>query len=316
MMPNFLIIGAAKAGTTSVYYYLNQHPQIYMSSVKEPRFFAPEFYTTYCNGLLRDNARKSVFTLTEYQKLFERVTDEIAIGEASPEYIYFPKTPERIKQDIPNVKLIAILRNPIERAFSAFSYQVRDGCEVLSFEQALQIEKQRIKSNWRPGWHYKECGFYYIQLKRYFDIFPSEQIKVYLYEDLKADSLCFIQDVYRFLGVDDSFIPNFPHQNRSYIPKNKWLNYLLVRNNPLKSIFKFLLPKQVTHNLASRIKSFNVDLEKELTAKTRQELIELYREDISKLETLIQIDLSSWIDISIDKPPLSERAKPFESFNK
>ena len=155
-MPNFLIVGAAKAGTSSLYYYLDQHPQVFMSSIKEPRFFAPELYTDYIKDPYRSGAkehRSTPMSLEEYQSLFDAVTDEVAIGEASTEYLYVPKTPERIKQLIPDVRLIMVLRDPAERAFSAFCYQVRDGCEKLTFEQALAAEETRMdeKKRW-PGW--------------------------------------------------------------------------------------------------------------------------------------------------------------------
>lgn len=297
-MPNFLILGAAKAGTTSVFHYLNQHPEIYMSPVKEPRFFAPEFYQTYCHGLLRSNARKTNFTLAEYQSLFAGVSDEVAIGEASTEYLYFSETPKRIKQTIPNAKLIAILRNPIERAYSAFSYQVRDGCETLSFERALQNEAKRIENKWRPGWHYKECGFYYTQLKRYFDVFESEQIRVYLYENLKIDPLSFVRDIYRFLEVDPSFVPILSRKNTSYIPKNKYINSLIVKDSLFKSTVKNILPSNITQAIAKKVKIINISSETKLNSKVRQQLLQAYKKDILELENLLQKDLSLWLEKS------------------
>lgn len=298
-MPNFLIIGAAKAGTSSLYDYLKQHPQIYMSPVKEPRFFAPELYTEYCKDPYRDPTNKhrtSPMDLDEYCVLFKEVSKEIAVGEASTEYLYMPKTPERIKQYIPDVKLIAMLRDPVERAFSSFCYQLRDGCEKLTFEQALQEEEKRImEKKWWPGWHYKKVGFYYAQVKRYFDTFEREQIKIYLYEDFESNSIKVIQDIFRFLNVDDTFIPSLTRVNASGTPKSKILQHLLTRDNPLKAVLKPLFPKQLRGKVAQGIQKQNLGPKPILLPEIRQELVQSYREDILKLQDLIQRDFTKWL---------------------
>ena len=129
VLPNFLIIGAAKSGTTSLYSYLNQHPQVYFSPFKEPRFFALEGKEVNYQGPSQVVNQKAINTIDEYEKLFAGVTDEVAIGEASTLYLYSPEAPAKIKQYIPQVKLIAILRNPIDRAYSGYCHLVRDGYE-------------------------------------------------------------------------------------------------------------------------------------------------------------------------------------------
>lgn len=295
VQPNFLIIGAAKAGTSSLYHYLNEHPQIYMSPVKEPRFFAPELYTDYLKDPYRSGAkehRSTPMRLEEYLALFEGVSNEVAIGEASTEYLYVPKTPERIKEQLPSVKLIAVLRDPAERAYSAFCYQVRDGCEHLSFEEALaQEESRRLEKKRWPGWHYERVGFYYEQMKRYFDLFDKEQIKIYLYKDLQADSGAVVEDACRFLGVEDTFTPDLTRRNVSAIPKNMALQNLLIKDNPLKTIVKPFIP----NSLRKSIRNQNLKKKPALSAEIRQKLVADYREDILKLQALIQKDLSHWL---------------------
>nr|MDJ0649638.1 sulfotransferase [Xenococcaceae cyanobacterium MO_188.B19] len=189
IMPNFLIIGAAKAGTTSLYNYLKEHPQIYMSPVKEPRFFYLMNEKLDFRGPGDENIlNSSTSDLEDYSTLFQGVSNEIAIGEASSMYLYHPKTPKRIKSYVPDVKMITILRDPVERAYSHFLMNVKNGLEPLTdFVQVLQEEEIRIRSNWGSNWHHKARGFYYSQVKRYFDIFDRSQIKIYLYEDLKTN---------------------------------------------------------------------------------------------------------------------------------
>lgn len=295
ILPNFLIIGAAKSGTTSLWHYLNQHPDIYLSHVKEPRFFTPEFYIDHCHGPLRDNARLDIVTLEEYYQLFNRVENELAIGEASTEYLFFPETAARIKELIPSVKLIAILRNPAERAFSAFCYQHRDSCESLSFRKALSDEDNRIRQKWRPGWLYLKSGYYYEQLKRYYEIFDESQIHIYLYEDLDLYTEKTVKDIFRFLGVDENFTPNLSRKNISKTPRNSYLNYLLRRDNLFKRYMSNILSNSIKSKLSTAINNINLSIKKEMTLETRLLLSDLYTEDILKLQNLINRDLSQWI---------------------
>ena len=295
IMPNFLIIGAAKAGTTSLYGYLVQHPQVYMSSIKEPRFFALEGEKLDFRGPAQSINHTSVTTLAEYSQLFQEVTSQTAIGEASTVYLSHPKAPERIKHYIPDVKLIAILRDPSERAFSSYLHLVRDGYETLSFAEALEAEASRIKDNWQPLWYYKERGFYYQQLQRYFEIFAPEQIEIYLYEDLAKDSTGVIQNITRFLEVDDTFAPDLERKNVSGIPKNRLVQNLLTKKNPLKSVLKPLLPESLRQSVIQNISQRNLGAKPTLSPQMRQNLIAIYQEDILKLQELIQRDLSHWL---------------------
>lgn len=294
-IPNFLIIGAAKAGTTSLYDYLNQHPQIYMSSIKEPRFFALEGDKLDFRGPAQGINRTSVTKWEQYCQLFQEVTTEKAIGEASTIYLSNPKAPDRIKHYLPEVKLIAILRDPAERAFSSYVHLVRDGYENLSFTEGLEAEATRIKENWQPLWYYKERGFYYEQLQRYFTIFKPEQIKICLYEELAADSTAVIQQLTRFLGVDDTFTPDLTRKNVSGIPKNKFLQNLFTKDNPIKSVVKPLLPKSLRQSVLENVTKSNLGAKPTLSPQMRQKLISIYREDILKLQELIQKDLSRWL---------------------
>ncbi len=294
-MPNFLIIGAAKAGTSSLYYYLKQHPQIYMSPLKEPKFFALEGEKLDFQGPDRGINRNSVTSIDSYCELFRDVSNEIAIGEASPLYLYSPKAPGRIKHYLPEVKLIAILRNPVERAFSSFTHLLREGYENLSFEQALKEEKNRIQQKWSFLWYYQQKGYYYQQLKRYFDLFDRGQIKVYLYEDLRDNCPNLIQNIYRFIGVDDNFIPDLSRKNISGTPKSRIIHDLFTKDNLLKSLLKPLFPKQLRRNLADSAIRQNLGSKPVLSLATRHDLYQLYREDILQLQDLIQRDLSHWL---------------------
>ena len=306
-IPNFLVIGAAKSGTTSLYQYLKQHPQIYMSPRKELKFFALEGESPNFRGPGDEPHNCNAITDIEtYQSYFQGVVNETAIGEASPRYIYIPKAAERIKYHIPNAKMIAILRNPVDRAYSSFMHQVRKGRESLSFAQALLEEDKRIENNWAPLWHYKQMGFYYTQLKRYFDLFESRQIKIYLYEDLETNSTSVVKEIFRFLEVDDTFIPDNTSiiYNKGGVPKNNALHELdnalhelVHRQNLIKSALKPFLPSKLRKFIKKTFKQNLQNLEKpKLPFDIRRQLTQEYRADITKLQDLIQRDLSTWIE--------------------
>ena len=297
-LPNFLVIGAAKAGTSSLYNYLNQHRQIYMCPVKEPHFFAFEGKEINFQGPGDSNRlRNAVIDFDSYCKLFQNASNEIAIGDRSTTYLYSSKAPERIKYYIPDVKIIAILRNPAEVAYSSFCHLIRDGDEqVFDFVKALQEEETRIRNNWAGLWHYRQRGFYYVQLKRYFEHFERKQIQVYLYEDLRNNPVKLLQDIFVFLNVDDSFVPNTSTRyNVSGIPKNKALHNFLTKPNLVKYMLKSFVPEEISHFIHTIIRKQNLNVESKLSPDIRQQLLQEYQTDILKLQELIDQDLSGWL---------------------
>jgi hypothetical protein len=292
-LPNFLVIGAAKGGTTSLYYYLDQHPQIYMSPLKEPRFFALEDETLNFQNPDQSINYTSVTTLPEYYRLFEGVTEEIAIGEASPLYLYSAKAVERIAHYVPNAKLIAVLRNPVDRAYSCYKHLIAQ--ESLSFAEALQEEDHRIRQNWAHLWHYRQGGYYYVQLKRYFDQFDRKQLTIYLFDDLIASPLEVIRDLFSFLQVDSTFTPELTHKNVSNNPKVKVLQNILSERNSLRSFAQKVVPEQVRVGVAEKVRSWNSKKFSAMPEEVKEQLTQDYREDILNLQGLIGRDLSHWL---------------------
>ena len=304
-MPNFLVVGAQKAGTTALYHYLAQHPEIYMSPVKEPHFFAFEGEKLDFRGPRDQRIMEHLVVndLEAYRKLFDGATKERAIGEASAEYLYREKVPGRIRRYAPEAKLIAVLRNPAERAYSGFLHLVRDGRETITdFNRALDAEEERVRNNWSSLWHYTRLGFYHAQLSRYYEAFERGQIRIYLYEDLKDDPVGMLRDIYGFLGVEDTFVPDVSGKyNVSGVPKNERLHALhalLLKPHPVKSALKPFLPKRFRRRLVTNaldaLRNRNL-VKPSFPVEARRRLIEVYREDILKLQDLIGRDLSAWL---------------------
>ena len=295
-LPNFLIFGAPKAGTTSLYWYLAEHPQIFMSSVKEPKFFAIEGQEVDYRGP-GDDTHEYITNYETYTSLFESATSETALGEASPWYLHKRGSAEQIHRYLPNVKIIAILRDPVERAYSQFCMHIGYGHEsILDFESAWQAEAKRMLENWSPRWFYRDRGFYYSQLKRYFDIFDKDQIRVYLLDDLERDALAVVQDIFKFLGVDNHFVPDTDQRfNTRRIPINSSLYHTLKRFRRIRSIAKGLARNSTYSKLIHGIKKISLHSAVPLSSATRRRLIEEYRDDIMQLSGLIDRDLSAWL---------------------
>lgn len=296
-MPNFLILGAAKSGTTALYHYLINHPEIYMSPKKETNFFTFEGQKASFRGP-GDNAlnNASITELGLYKALFNKVKNEKAIGEASPLYLYDKDTPKKIKKHIPNAKLIIMLRNPADRAFSSYLHCLRDGREEYkSFEMALDQETFRIKNNWGLIWHYKNAGLYYEQLRRYYQEFDSSNIRIYLYDDFLNQTTNILKDIFDFLEIDTSFIPDVSvKHNKSGIPNSKVVQRLLYYPNIGKSVLKPFLPKRFRMNLKTKVLNKNLTKPK-MSYKTRNELIDYFYEDILNSQKEFNLDLSKWV---------------------
>jgi hypothetical protein len=293
-LPTFLIAGVQKAGTTSIYNYLQEHPQVFMSLVKETNFLEQDWETFPPE---KQN-KNGIITIEDYAELFADVRDEIAIGEASPNYLFhYQSSAARIKKYVPNARLIIVLRNPIERAYSDYLMHIRDaiGSQVISFSE--QINKKAHKS------FIIRKGFYATPLKHYLEQFSAEQIKVYLYDDLIRDSEQFMQNFYNYIGVDPNFKPDITQKvQQAKVPKNQTIHNLLQKKNPLRTLaantLKTIVPLETRQNIRDRLINFNSQSKKAvpLPAEDRQKLINLYREDILQLQDLIDRDLSSWLN--------------------
>ena len=292
--PNFIIIGAMKAATTSLYTYLKQHPEVFMTSIKEPKFF--NNFNRHSTSESQGKGFKKIKTLDQYLALFQRATNEIAIGEASPSYIFDKDCHSLIKEVLPKAKIIAIIRQPVERAYSNFLHARRAEQEVeIDFEKAF-TEGDNILQKGTKKHFYLEKGSYYIQLKRYFDVIPKEQIKIIIFEDIIQNPEDITQEVFEFLGVDSSFVPNTSKKaNVSGIPKGYlgWIVMKLRKNNLMPDIeFSKVLPEFLVDLILNIIYSKPEKISNKLVKKLTKKY---YLEDIKKLEKLINRDLSMWM---------------------
>lgn len=277
--PNFIILGAAKAGTTSLYHYLQQHPQVYMSPVKEANYFA---YRVGGDPYGRD----LLFPIQSegaYRALFDGVGDELAIGEASPIYLENFDTAASLHELLPQVKLIAILRDPVERALSSYAMRVRKGHEKRPVEAAITPES-----------FYVQIGFYWRALQPYYARFPAENIRVYWFDDLKMASEALLRDLFTFIGVDPEMnVASETVHNSGGLPRRRWLNTLLyhpVLRRQLRPFTPDWLLRPIKNLWRSNLEG-NPDLPPEVVRALREH----YQADILALQAHLGRDLSAWL---------------------
>ena len=317
MLPNLFVIGAAKSGTTSLHHYLNHHPDIFMSPVKEPNFFAfegrrPEFAgpslpaagTFQRDRLRRERYEYSVIRPSDYERLFDQAGGRKVRGELSPAYLYFPGVARRIAARVPEARVVAVLREPVDRAYSKYRQMRRDGAEpVADFGAAVRLEEQRRQQGWSPAWLYLDRGFYHRQLKAYYDTFPASQIHVLLYEDLCRNPKRVLRDIFSFLGVDPNVAVDVRKRHNvsadPHTPRSAWLYDLVARPFLLSSRLQSALPERAVarvrpwarHLLRRAASAQPAQLAPELRAR----LTARFREDVEQLQRLIGRDLSHWL---------------------
>ncbi len=287
-LPNFFILGAQKAGTTSLHRYLGQHPQVFMSPNKEPQYFAFGDMDIPPEGL----GPYWVRTFPAYQALFEDARGARAIGEASTSYLHSARAARRIARRLPEARLIAVLRDPAERAHSHFIFNHKRQLEdVPTLAAALERNQEPPAGISRQVFRYLDIGFYHAHLTEYFQHFDRRQVRVFLYEDFKDRPLEMVQEFFRFLDVDDDFVPDMTVKyNVSGVPRNPATKALLSRLRPLRRYLERRLPPP----LVSRLGKALIRPQGQET-DTRRGLIEIFRDDILKLQDLIGRDLSAWL---------------------
>jgi Sulfotransferase family len=311
-LPNFFIVGAPKAATTFLYACLDQHPQVYMSPLKEPNYFASELRPENFNreartravrqmreleAYLRGDMREKRFggfvtTWEDYLQLFRNVSDQIAIGEASPSYLWSETAARAIASRVPHARIIINLRNPVDRAFSHYLHQLTDGVTNRTFRQEIDATLRAPRTQSGLERALLEFGHYCGQIKRYQNAFPRSQIHISLYEDLERSPAALIEDLLTFLGVEPGIRVDVSQRHlEPRIPKLNGVAYLLKRSR-LWPHLRDLLPQPLGPRLRSLLMRSRASLV--MNPADRALLIEYYRDEIRNLAALLNRDLTSW----------------------
>lgn len=303
LLPTFLIIGAAKCGTTSLYHYCAQHPDIFMSPNKSPRFFVYEGQDLDPSHPVH---RSTITRLEDYQALFAGSNGERARGEASTAYIAHPEAIERMKRYVPEVKVIAMVRNPVDRTHSHFLHAIKSGLEPghVTFEDALWGERRGVKIGShvrdRP---YIRMSFFHRMLEPYREAFGADRLRILFFDDLVKDPVAFAQRVYGFLGVDAAFVPATETvYQKTGVPRNKALHAVLRSGAEGPAAWlKPLIPKRLRAPLRNGVMNRNLH-KPPMSPGTRDRLIDMFRDDVHRLQDMVGRDLSSWLEVPAVDP--------------
>lgn len=298
-LPSFLIVGAAKSATTSIHEYLSQNPNIYMPEHKEAKFFsaAPEKFT--CLGPDIWNKTR-ISSTTEYSALFDNAKDDQIVGETSNDYLYYhEESIVNIKKLLgEDVKIVIILRNPIDRAFSHYIHYMKDGRENLSFMDAIKIEGERKKGNWEWGYHYTSASLYCDAVEDYLS--SIENVYVDTFERFVAEPTVFLNDLTNWLGLDDFPYDISVNYNASGLPGNALLSSLY---STLRWIYEFMLKTIGERRLKSLdfFKEYVTNkflvkqkLQDHIASNDMQKLIHFFEKDIECLKRLTRKSFSEW----------------------
>jgi hypothetical protein len=289
-VPNFFILGATKCGTTALYKYLLQHPNVYFPVNKEPQFFSND--RLYSRGM-------------EFyvKRFYGSSACEQALGDATPHYIYYEKTAKRIHQDLPESshRFIVILRDPVQRAYSLYWNMVHEGHEDLSFEDALDQEalrmvRQPIDGSGTIRFQYFDSGLYSRQLNSYFQYFDRSKFLIVFLEDLGLDPTSTMNSILDFLNLERLELNLERHHNVSSVPRSRFLQSLVRRPSQLRKALGKLLPYRIKYGLVTNILRLNKKPSKypPINTYTANALRDAFLEDIKELEKITGRDLAHW----------------------
>ena len=313
LWPNFFVVGAPKTGTTSLYHYLRQHPQIYMSPVKEPCYFASEVRLDNFSREFEAGARSRILRLRQflegpmtgddpggivanpedYLRLFHRVDGEAAIGEASVCYLRSPTAAANIRSRIPEARIVVILRDPAERAFSQYLQYAANGQVRRSFREHIERCARNTCREFSTLYPLLETGLYYEQVKSYLELFPRANIQIYFYEEAWSDLPAFLQALFRFLRVDSDFRADVSQRSlRRQAPK-ALTSYYLFRNSGVAQGLKALAPKAIRDRVRPLL--FKPHGSLRMDPADRRYLCDFYQDDVRRLASLLDRDLRGWL---------------------
>jgi hypothetical protein len=295
--PDFFIVGAPKSGTTAMYDFLRQHPQVFMTRLKDISFFGQDL-----------QFRRPRLSSERYLSLFSETNGALRAGEASVWYLYSKLAAEEIKSFSPSASIIAMLRNPVDMLYAQHS-EFLHNCneEIEDFEAALDAEEDRKQGKRLPkkvhlveGLFYRETAKYAEQIRRYMDIFGRENVHVIIFDDFKQDTNKVYRQALKFLGVDPNFRPKIRRVNSNKVLRNRWVQEFLVAPPLLlKYVFDAVIPAQYSGRFLPYLVRLNTryverpPLDPALRKRLQMEL----KPEVKQLGELLNRDLSHWYEV-------------------
>lgn len=289
MLPNFVVVGAPKCGTTSLYQYLRQHPDVYLPAQKELHYFSREELARDTAGPGDANVLLHLCGSREaYRRHYAGVRGETAVGEVSPSYFDFPEVAERIRDELGAPRIIVMLRDPIGKAFSQYMHLVRDGRETLDFHSALLAEAERTRRGWSMIWRYAQSSLYAPRLRRYLETFGTDRVRIVIFREFIQSPQTALGDLWRFLGVDDTVRPDTSQVfNASSRPRSRLLAAVLGQRNPLRSLARAIVPQAARQRVVEGLRRLNAGAKEGVDDRSHAYLQDFFEEDVRETEAIL-----------------------------
>ena len=300
-LPDFLIIGVPKAGTTALHAALTGHEQLWLSRVKEPKYYMcgdspPPAYTG--PGDAHSN-REWIWQRARYRALFADAPDNVLCGESTPFYLYNRDARRRIATDIPHARLIAVLRDPVDRLYSNWMHLWADGLEPCGdVVEACAREQRRIDAGWAPFWHYRSLGMYGRQLADLYQQFPRDQVLLVRYRELVEQPARTLDRVCGFLGVAQGQVSAVPAGNsRPFVapgPRTRALGLLIRAGARVGAALPPQVWREASRPVLRQLHRKHGPARPSLTQSQRSSLLEPFLPDIDRLEELTGESFHTW----------------------
>lgn len=297
-LPDFLILGAAKAGTTALFKAIGRHPQVFSPALKEPRFFAyAGSPPMFCGPGGTAKARAVCHEETDYIKLFTDCGPHQLAFEATPEYLPNESAPVTAARYVPSARLIVVLRHPVERAFSQYLHLRSEGLETCSsFEEAWDFCHLRRAAGWRPVYDYKSRGFYGAQLTRWTQHFSPDQFLILFYEDWQSNPSEVLSRIWKHVGLEPMESPIVTKENiSSRQPRWQWFHrHMVDRENPVRLFAQRTLPLWVRDAVTGSMEAINLTKGPTLDPSIRRSFAGTYHDDLELVEKMTGRNLDAW----------------------
>ncbi len=314
LRPDFLLMGAPKAGTSALHAALAQHPDVFVTSPKEPKYYlcddAPPPHWSGPGD--RHSQQEWVWRGHEYAALFAGAEEHQVRGESTPFYLWSRSAHLRIARSLPRVRAIAVVRDPVDRAYSNWMHLWSDGLEpVADFEQAFLLQDERADRGWAPFWRYRELGLYGDQLAHLYDVLPAEQVLVMRYRQIVDDPRAAVDRACRFLGIREGLVDIIPRDNAKPYAEPSWRTSVVgpvVRAGA--ALAQFAPPRlwrQASVPLVAQLSGGLDKVRPHLDPAQRARLIDVFADDISLLSDLTGEDFSDWTS-PVSRGSFDERA--------
>lgn len=295
MLPNFLIAGVSRSGTTSLYYYLKQHPDVSFSKLKEPRYFSSYNLKLPQNGPGDFSVdEKLIKTFKEYKIIYDSISNK-CVGDASSEYLYnYRESIPEIKKRLGDIPIVLILRNPVDRSFSAFLNLTRDGRENLKFGNALEMEEKRIKLGYDEMWHYKNVSLYAKPVNAFLKSFSK--VKVLIFEEFIINEKQKTLEVLEFIGANKELvnIDTSRSYSKSGVPKSKLITLFFGRKNFLGNQLRKVIFKIFGRNNIEKLSKYILSDNEQMSHIEQKKLKLFFRNDVEQLEKILKRKLDIW----------------------